>query len=64
LSAYNLVVFGGVFVLQWGIGALIDGFAAAGLGQAASFRAAMAVYLASSMLAYGYFRLATDNSSQ
>jgi hypothetical protein len=64
LSAYNLVVFGGVFVLQWGIGALIDGFTAAGLAPAASFRAAMAVYLASSMLSYGYFRLATDNSDQ
>jgi hypothetical protein len=64
LSAYNLVVFGGVFVLQWGIGALIDGFAAVGLSEAGSFRAAMAVFLACSALSYGYFRLATDNSSR
>ena len=31
LSAYNLVIFVGVFVVQWGIGLLVDGFQAAGL---------------------------------
>ena len=30
LSAYNLVIFAGVFAVQWGLGLLIDGFAAAG----------------------------------
>ena len=45
LSAYNLVIFAGVFVMQWGIGLLIDGFGAIGLGEVASFRAAMAVFL-------------------
>lgn len=30
LSAYNLLVFAGVFVLQWGIGLAIDGFKALG----------------------------------
>src|SRR5213075_2681811 len=30
LSAYNLVIFGGVFVIQWGIGLLVDGFGALG----------------------------------
>jgi len=64
LSAYNLVIFGGVFVMQWGIGLLIDGFGALGLGEVASFRAAMAVFLGCIMLAYGYFVLAKDNSSQ
>ncbi len=62
LSAYNLVVFGGVFVLQWGIGALIDGFGALGLDEPGSFRAAMGVFLACSILSYGYFRVAKDNS--
>ena len=64
LSAYNLVIFGGVFVMQWGIGLLIDGFGAIGLGEVASFRAAMAVFLGCIILAYGYFMLAKDNSSQ
>jgi hypothetical protein len=31
LSAYNLVIFLGVFVVQWGIGLLVDAFAGAGL---------------------------------
>jgi MFS family permease len=64
LSAYNLVIFAGVFVMQWGIGLLIDGFLAAGLGAVASFRAAMTVFLACSVISYGYFMLAKDNSGQ
>jgi predicted MFS family arabinose efflux permease len=64
LSAYNLVIFAGVFVIQWGIGLLIDGFAAAGLAEVASFRAAMAVFLGCSVMSYGYFMLAKDNSRQ
>ena len=64
LSAYNLVVFGGVFVVQWGIGLLIDGFQALGLTEVSAFRGAMAVFLAGTMLSYGYFMLAKDNSSQ
>ena len=64
LSAYNLVTFGGVFVVQWGIGLLIDGFGAAGLGTVDAFRAAMAVFLVCSAASYGYFMLANrDNQS-
>jgi predicted MFS family arabinose efflux permease len=55
LSAYNLVIFAGVFVVQWGIGLLIDGFGAAGLGRIASFRAALAVFLLCSVVSYVYF---------
>ena len=55
LSAYNLMIFAGVFVVQWGIGLLIDAFAAAGLGQVASFQAAMAVFLACCVAAYAWF---------
>jgi len=64
LSAYNLVVFAGVFVLQWGIGLLIDGFGALGLSELSSFRLAMAVFLACSVMSYGYFILAKDNSRE
>jgi predicted MFS family arabinose efflux permease len=62
LSAYNLVIFGGVFVVQWGIGLLIDGFAAAGLDTVDAFRAAMAVFLACSTASYGYFMLANRDN--
>ncbi len=55
LSAYNLVLFVGVFVIQWGVGLLIDGFQALGLAEAASFRAALAVLLACCVASWAYF---------
>jgi predicted MFS family arabinose efflux permease len=64
LSAYNLVIFVGIFVVQWGIGLLIDGFQALGLGEGASFRAAMAVFLACSMASWGYFLLARSDNQK
>ena len=62
LSGYNLVIFSGVFVVQWGIGLLIDGFAGVGLGTVDSFRAALAVFLACSAASYGYFMLANRDN--
>ena len=62
LTAYNLVIFGGIFVVQWGIGLMIDGFTAAGLAEVASFRAAMAVFLLCSMASYGYFLMAKSHN--
>ena len=55
LSGYNLVIFSGVFVVQWGIGLLVDAFATLGLAQVASFQAAMGVFLFCCIAAYGYF---------
>ncbi|WP_422844950.1 MFS transporter [Acidovorax sp. M2(2025)] len=57
LSAYNLVIFAGVFVVQWGIGLAVDAFAAAGFSATQSFQAAMAVYLACNASAYAWFVL-------
>lgn len=62
LAGYNLVIFSGVFVVQWGIGLLIDAFAAAGVSSANAFRAAMTVFLACSVEAYGYFLLANRDN--
>ncbi len=62
LSGYNLVIFSGVFVMQWGIGLLIDGFARAGLAEVASFQAAMTVFLVLGMAAYGYFLFARPDN--
>jgi MFS family permease len=65
LSAYNLVIFAGVFVAQWSLGLLIDGFVAMGLAQVASFQAAMAVFLCCSIAAYGFFLgMTADNCLQ
>lgn len=55
LSAYNLVLFLGVFVVQWGMGLMIDGFKATGWSEPQAFQAAMAVFFMSSLLSYGYF---------
>ena len=57
LSAYNLVIFAGVFVVQWGIGLAVDAFAAAGLDTVPAFQGAMAVYLACNAGAYAWFLL-------
>jgi MFS family permease len=44
LSAYNLVIFLGIFVVQWGIGLGADAFESLGGSAADSLRAAMAVF--------------------
>lgn len=55
LSAYNLVLFVGVFVMQWGIGVAVDGFISLGWSTVASFRAAMSLYLLCCLGAYLHF---------
>lgn len=65
LSAYNLGIFGGVFVVQWGLGLLIDAFAGLGWGTVASFQGAMLVFLCCCIASYAYFVSVTaDNSPQ
>ena len=44
-SAFNLTLFIGAFSVQWGIGLLVDWFAAQGWDGAAAMRMAMACYL-------------------
>lgn len=64
LSAYNLVIFLGVFVVQWGVGLAVDGFAAAGLGTVAAYQSGMALFLACNGGAYAWFvwRGRSDNA--
>ena len=57
LSAYNLVVFLGVFVVQWGIGLGVDALVARGATPVAAFRWAMGFYGACNVGAYLWFRL-------
>ncbi len=61
LSAYNLVVFVGIFVMQWGVGLLIDAGRALGWSEVASFQAAFAVYALTCLLGYAVFALNKDN---
>jgi hypothetical protein len=62
LSAYNLVIFLGVFVVQWGVGLAVDGFQRLGLGEIASFQCAMAAFLLCCVASYGYFLLAKPHN--
>ena len=62
LSAFNLVVFSGIFVVQWGVGLGIDAFVAIGMAQTAAFQSAMAVILIMTMLSYAYFLYAKSHN--
>jgi predicted MFS family arabinose efflux permease len=55
LSAYNLVIFAGVFAMQWSIGLLIDAFGRLGWDTVASFRGAMGVFGLCGLWAYVVF---------
>lgn len=62
LSGYNLVIFAGVFAAQWGIGLLIDAFAAAGWTQARAFQGALGVFLLLNVASYVYFLAAKSHN--
>lgn len=55
LSGYNLVIFGGVFVVQWGIGLLIDALGFFVGDEVARYRGAIAIFGACGVLAYAVF---------
>ncbi len=57
LSAYNLVVFVGVFVVQWGIGLLVDAGRVMGLEKSASYQWALACFGLCSLLSWVFFLL-------
>jgi MFS family permease len=65
LSAFNLVIFGGVFCLQWGIGLAIDALVGAGWGEAEAFRIAFGAFWIGCAAAYVAFvragRVRADN---
>lgn len=44
LSAFNLLIFAGVFCVQWGIGLGVDALGSAGWGKVAAFQGAMALF--------------------
>jgi len=58
LSAFNLVIFSGVFTVQWGLGLVIDALLAAGLTVQGAYQGAVAVSGLLSLAAYAYFVLA------
>ncbi len=55
LSAFNLLIFAGVFSVQWGIGLAIDAFVAAGWSTVLAFRGAMAAFALCCALSQAWF---------
>ncbi len=55
LSAYNLVVFLGIFVVQWGIGLVIDFCVSSGWSTLSAYRAAVALLAGCCTVAYVWF---------
>jgi hypothetical protein len=55
LSAYNLVIFGGAFAVQWGIGLLIDALLALDWAVAQAYQGAFGVVLVCNVLSYAWF---------
>jgi mannose/fructose-specific phosphotransferase system component IIA/MFS family permease len=62
MSAYNLVIFLGIFVLQWGIGLAIDGFKAIHWSVESSFQGAFALMTMGCLMSYVWF-LRRDDAS-
>ncbi|MEZ5646195.1 MAG: MFS transporter [Burkholderiaceae bacterium] len=55
LSAFNLIIFSGVFVVQWGIGLAIDALSLLSWSEPMRFRGAMALFGLCCALAYVVF---------
>ena len=55
LSAYNLVIFAGIFVVQWGIGLGVDLARSLGLDTVVAYQSAFAVFGVSSLLSWLFF---------
>ncbi len=56
-TTYNLLVFGGSFLIQWGLGVAIDLFREAGLPQGDAFRAALGGLLGLQLVGYLWYAL-------
>jgi predicted MFS family arabinose efflux permease len=62
LSAYNLVIFAGVFCVQWGIGIMIDALVGAGWERIAAFQAAFAAFAVACAGSYLWFLRVSDQA--
>jgi mannose/fructose-specific phosphotransferase system component IIA/predicted MFS family arabinose efflux permease len=63
LSAYNLVIFGGIFTLQWGLGLAVDAFSQSGASTLSAFRGAVALLAVCAMASYLWFLRYEDASA-
>jgi predicted MFS family arabinose efflux permease len=64
LSAYNLVIFLGVFTLQWGIGLAIDGLRALGWNTLSAYRGGFALLAVCCLFAYVWFLCRAESAPE
>jgi predicted MFS family arabinose efflux permease len=64
LSAYNLVIFAGIFVVQWGIGLAVDAGRSAGLDKPAAYQVALAGFAMCSIASWLYFVLSKPHQAR
>ena len=62
LSAYNLVIFLGVFCVQWGVGLAIDAFVGLGWDRSSAMRAAFGLFGAVAAATYIWFLMRRGNA--
>jgi hypothetical protein len=55
LSAFNLVIFSGVFTVQWGLGLAVDALRRLGLEEIDAFRGAMGALLLLCAASFAWF---------
>ena len=63
LSAYNLVIFLGVFTVQWGIGLAIDGLRAFGWNTVSAYRGGFALLAVCCLFSYVWFLCRAEPAS-
>ena len=61
LTSFNLLIFLGTFIMQWGIGLIIDLSQFLGKGEIQSFQISFTVYLIICILSYSYFVMKNKN---
>ena len=61
LTSFNLLIFLGTFIMQWGIGLIIDLSQFYGKGEIQSFQISFLVYFVICVLCYLYFILNNKN---
>lgn len=54
LSAFNLVIFVGVFALQWGIGVLLDALRGSGWAPLEAYRASLGLFLIGCLVSFAW----------
>ncbi len=61
LTSFNLLIFVGTFIMQWGIGLVIDLSKFFGKGEVQSFQISFSVYLVICLISYFYFIINNKN---